>query len=215
MSYIEYKYEDPSNDTNVLNISVRLISEQIEQEITRGESADNRTNIAFCLIGIYVSIILAISNVLFGESSNPAFILKLFFISIVILLASSIFNALKVILVKQVEKLSPGMVNDIQSFSETEALQYEVKWKMWQYNKLNESNTTKLFYLNRIQRSLLFSILNLLIMIPLIYFNKYIFLYEIEHSWLSYVDISIGVILFLFSIFSNKILESYSFWNEK
>ncbi|WP_088186373.1 hypothetical protein [Desulfosporosinus sp. FKA] len=214
MSYISYEYKNPSNDANVLDISARLISEQIEKENARGESADNRINILFCLIGIYASVILATNGVIFGKDSNPSIILKFIFIGVIILLVMSVSNALMTILVKQVDQLSPEMVNEIQSFSEIEALQYEVKWKIWQYNKLNESNTTKLFYLHRVQRNILLSILYLLIMTVLIYFNNYIHLYELNSSCLRYIEIGLGIIAFLFSIFINYLLEKFSFWNK-
>lgn len=214
MNHMKYEYKNPSDDINVLNISIRLISEQIEKENSRSESVDNRINIVFCLIGIYASVILATNGVLFNPSSTPSIILKFFFIGLLIILAMSVFNALKTILVKQIYELSPELVNDIQCFSEKEALQYEIKWKMWQYNKLNESNTTKLFYLHRVQRNLFFSILYLLIMAILIYFNDYIHINELKSPCLRYIEFGIGIISLLFSIFSNNIFEKYSFWNK-
>ena len=82
------------------------------------------------------------------------------------------------------------------------------------YNKLNESNTTKLFYLHRVQRNLFFSILYLLLMAILIYFNDYIHVNELKCPCLRYIEFGIGIISLLFSIFLNNIFEKYSFWNK-
>lgn len=213
MSLIEYKYKNPSTDVNILTISSRIITEHVIAENSRSESINNRANLSICLIGIYATILLAFTSVMFGQNSNTISIIsKFFFIGIMIILVISVFDALKVILVKQVEKLSPDMVNDIQSFTEAKALKYEIEWKMWEYNKLNANNSSKLFSLHRVQRNLLFSTFNLLIMILLVYFNDYIYSCQTRCFCFTYLEFVIGFIVIIYSIFINPILEKNSFW---
>lgn len=208
----KFTYDKPSSNIDVLNNSARLITEFISEENTRGESSNNRVNISICLTGIYASIIIALTNSIFINISTTPILAKFLYANTVILLIISVFNSIRVVLVKQVDKLSPDIVNDIQSFEHIEALRYEVKWKMWQYNKLNENNLYKLFYLHRAQRTLLLSSFNLLMVCPILFFTNNLMSFK-TINYIKTIEILLGVILISFSIFSNPILEKKSFWS--
>lgn len=52
MSKINYEYKNPSNSKSVLTVSSRLITEFNNEEYSKGESVNNRSNICTCLIGL-------------------------------------------------------------------------------------------------------------------------------------------------------------------
>nr|WP_312577698.1 hypothetical protein [Sedimentibacter sp.] len=208
----KFIYDKSSSNIDVLNNSVRLITEFISEENIRGESSNNRANISICLTGIYSSIVIALTKSILTSISTTPIFSKFLYVNTVILLIISVFNSIRVVLVKQVDKLSPYIVNDIQSFEHIEALRYEIKWKMWQYNKLNEINLTKLFYLHRAQRTLLLSSFNLLMICPTLYFTDNLVSFE-TMNYIKTIEMVLGVILISFSFFSNPILEKKSYWN--
>lgn len=213
MSFEEIKYKKPSSNIDILNTSSRLISEFIAEESSKSESINNRANISLCITGIFVSIIIAISSNIFDADSFTPILVNALYICIMIQLIITIYYSIKVTLVKQVEKLSPDMINDIQSFSYIKALEYEIKWKMWQYNKFNEINMEKLYCLHRVQRNLLLSIFNLILIAFILYFKDSIIILEYECYFKSF-EIFVGIIFIIFSLFSNWIFEKFSFWNK-
>lgn len=211
MSFAEIKYENPSESIDILNASSRIISEFIVEETNKGESINNRANISLCITGIFISIIIAISSNISIDSYIPILV-KVLYICINILMIIIIYNSIKVILVKQGEKLSPDIVNDIQTLSYIEALKYEIKWKMCQYNEMNKININKLYYLHKVQRSLLLSILYLILIAFIFNFNNWFMILEYE-CYFKTTEMVIGAILIVFSILLNNILEKFSFWN--
>lgn len=212
MNLMNYEYESPSDDLSVLHISSRLINEFINEEMQKFEGVNNRANISICLIGIYSSIIISIGGIIFSQSKFPILIFtKFIYLCIIMLLMISIYNSLKVILVTQMDKLAPSIVNDVQTMNEKETLQYEIKWKMWQYNQYNQINIKKLFYLHRTQRALIISTIALLITSMLLYFNPYIFKIEV-YCYFKCFELIMGCFIIILSVFSNQIIEKFDFW---
>lgn len=210
----DIKYNNPSKDKDVLNISVRLISEFNQQEYAKGDSINNRANMCICLMGIYAAIIIGLGTLIFQSSTfTTSLLLDFLCLSIIVVLIIAIFNSLKVIMVKQIDKLSPDILNDIKGFSEVKALQYESKWKMWEYNQLNASNINKLFHLHRTQRGLLISTVYLIFIGALFYFNINVIILE-KICVFKYFELIAGSLTVAFSTFSNQILERHTFWNK-
>ncbi len=207
------KYDKPSSDKDVLNISVRIISEFIQQEYAKGDSINNRANMCVCLMGIYSAVIIGLGSLIFQSSTKTSLFFGFLYLSIILVLIIAVYCSLKVILVKQIDKLSPKMINDIRDFTEVKALQYEVKWKMWEYEQLNAYNVNKLFCLHRTQRGLLISSTYLLFIGILFYFNTNIIAIEKE-CYFKCFELVIGCLIVAFSAFSNQILEKYTFWNK-
>lgn len=215
MSFTRIEYKDKSIDANILNNSARIVSEFINEENQRGESANNRANFAIGIVGIYASILLGLQD-FFGLFKNEInSIAKLLLICAIVLLISTLLNALKVVKVVQKEKLSPDMINDIQGMFDIQALQYEIKWKMWALNNYNEENTKKLFYLQRAHRNLITGIIYILAAVLALYFNTSIINWEIQYSWLNSLELVLGIINIGLCLIINRIIEYFSFWNKR
>lgn len=215
MGKVEYEYNEPCKSKNVLNISSRIITEFIEKEYAKGESANNRANICICLIGIFAAIVISLSGYIFQNSKiNIALLSQFLFLSIVIIIMVAIYHSIKVILVRQADTLSPDIINDIKNFAEIEALQYEIKWKLWEYNQLNDVNTKKLFNLHRTQRCILISSVLILFLGLLFYFNASIISFESE-CYFKCFELIAGCLIVLLSFFINPILEKHTFWKSQ
>jgi hypothetical protein len=198
-----------SNNREILQKSLETINEHLEKERRREETAERRANMLITFIGIGATIILALSKNFINSSFSINILVKVVFGTTLIFLTKSIFYTLKVFSVKQINRLTPELINDIQDLDLKEALAYEIKWKIWEYNQMIPVNTEKLFWVSRAIRNFILAIISALLLSSIIFIDRFI---TIESCWLITIQICLGIIIVLYSILVDYIFEKFSFW---
>jgi hypothetical protein len=201
-----------SRDLDVLQRSLYIINEHLELERTRGASAETRANILIPFITIGASVILGFSTSI-GVLSSPIIVLiRVLYTTTIIFFAKSTFYTLASFRVVHHKRLTPQMVNDIQELELIDALAYEVKWKIWEYNQLIPVNTQKLYYIYRAQQNLMLAILSVLLLSLAQFISQYI---SCQSDCFHDIQFLIGTLGIIFGVFSDPLIEKKSFWNKK
>ena len=201
-----------SNDLKILEKSLEIINEHLKKENLRGQGADKRANILITFIGIGASIALAFTKLVIDSGDSLKILIHFVFITILIYLVKAVFYILKVYEPRLLKRISPEIINDIQSFSFKDALAYEIKWKIWEYNQMIPENNYKLYYITRAQRNVSFAILSVLFLSIGLFVEKQILS---SPCWFTILQMSIVTLLVLLAVFIDYIFEKFSFWEFK
>lgn len=199
------------NNFEVLQISLRIIDEHLSREKERGNSADKRATTIITFIGILATVILAFTKLVIINNNSLIICVSGFLVITLIFLIKSIINIMNLFQVKQIDTLSPDMINDIQDKTKNQAIAYEVKWKIWEYNKLTPYNSKKLFYLNRAQRNTISCIFSILILALALFADDYI---KISECWFLALQLIIVILAFIFALISDTIMEINGIWKK-
>ncbi len=151
--------------------------------------------IPFITIGS--TLILAFSKVIDGLGNSLTISLIMFFIITLIFFAKAILFNLISFRVVQAYRLTPKLVNDIQQLDKSEAIAYEVKWKIWEYNKMVPVNSKKLFFIYRAQNNLMLAIFSILILACIQFLSQFI---THQSCTLTNVQFIIGGIIIILGI---------------
>lgn len=153
-----------SNNSDVINQSLKIINENIRKEKERGKSAELRANTLIGFSGAGAAAILALSKILLDNNQVNLKVLQYFlYFSALMLIWKSIWYAIKSTRTVQMNRLTPDLIYEIQPKDKISALKHEIKWKFWEYNQMKQPHTEKLFWLNRAQRNLTSSIFFILL----------------------------------------------------
>lgn len=199
-----------SSNLDILKKSLEIIDEHLEKEKQRGASVEVRANILIPFITIGATVILRFSTSI-GTVSNSitAFICFMYLMTIIFFI-KSVYYLLASFQVIQHHRLTPKMVNDIQEFELIQALAYEVKWKIWEYNQLIPVQTKKLFYIYRAQQNLMLGVIGILLLALFQFLSQYIY-----YKSNIFIQIIFGIVGIRLAFFSDAMIEKTSFWNKK
>ncbi len=201
--------EVKSDNVDVLCQSREIIDELLTNESERGKSVYSRTSILIALSGAILAVLLFFEEKIPSVSTAPTApisIIYLVYFTIIIFILKAVYYSIKSIGISQFYCLSDDTIYEIQDKDILDSIRHEITEKIWVYNKMIPHNNHKLYYVNLGLRNLLFGIsfiVSLGFMILLI--NKSIL------SFPDYFD-CVGAILILFALFSDKILDRFSFW---
>ena len=202
----EIKENITSKDKDLLNQSLNLINEHLKREAKRGDSAFQRVSMLLTLTGILSGIFIFFGKlVLIDLNGNLMILIYFIYALIIIFFFKTIYFSIKTIDLQHALELSPNTVYEIQSMKNNEALRYEIAEKMWEYDQMLPYNNKKLFNYSRGQRNLLFGMFFILILGLLFIINGKIQL-DLNFQY------AISIILIIFAIFCDKILEHFGFW---
>ncbi len=198
-----------SNNKDVLDQSMEIIDEHLRKEVERGKTAGTRVNTLITLSGAASAVILFFGKIILNICTSNFLILIYFTYSVTILfLMKSIYYSIRSLKLTQVYRLSPEIIYDIQERDLNEALRYEITWKIWEYFQMIPVNTQRLFWFNRGQRNLLFSIIFFLFLGLLLLINE-----KVSVSIPNSIEYILGGISILFVVFCDCILDRFGFWH--
>lgn len=201
-----------SRDPNILEKSVVIVNEQLDKETKRGELAEKRAGMLIPFITIGSTFILAFSKLIGSLENTLAISLAAFFIvALIFFIKSAIFTLISFRIV-QANRLTPQLVNDIQQFDRLEAMAYEVKWKIWEYNQMVPVNTKRLFYTYRAHNNLMLAVFSILILACIQFLSRFAISQSCALTSFQFIVGSITIILGLVSDF---IIEKLSFWGKR
>ena len=198
-----------SNDKDVLDQSIKIIDEQLREESERGKSVITRVNTLIALSGAVSAVAIFFGKTILDMLGNNLLILiYLAYSSMLLLLIKSIYYSIRALSVAKGYRLTPKMIFDIQEKDPKKSLRYQIGWKIWEYYQMIPVNTQKLFWFNRGQRNLLFSIICFLCLGFLLFINKKISL-PVPNA-IQYIG---GVIFIVFATLFDFIFEKLGLWH--
>ena len=198
-----------SNDINILKQSQKFIDQRLTSEHERGKAAENRATVMLGIIGAFaVFLFNFIKGIISDYEAVPALVIIVCVITIAFLIKSG-YYAIIAIRPLQTYTLTPSLVVDIQNKLYDEALRYEIKWKIWEYNHLLKPNTTRLFWLHRCQRNFFNAVLVFVILGCSLFFEVDT-LFRISYFYLIKF---IAVAIFWF-FFGDILIEKRGLWKK-
>ena len=165
VSISEIQQKISSNDIDVLRQSLEIVRRCLLQENERGKAAETRATVMLGILGVIGTLVIAGAEKL-PTSSKPGdaeWLLLACFVSCLLFLIKALFYAMRTIGIAKKYRLEPHMIFDFKDASQAQALQSEIAGIIWEYDRSIESNSGRLFLLQRCQRSSYVSILILVL----------------------------------------------------
>ncbi len=199
-----------SQDTDVLEQSLRFASARRAQENERGKAAENRATAMLALLGILAGFIVPLAGTIEAAKGDEKWFLLVLFLASLLFIAKGLYNAVRVLGISKTYRLEIETVFDFQPLSRADALREEVAGLVWEYRKAIQPNTEKLFRLHRCQRSGLLSIIFLMLFGVL--------LLAAREKWLqlpSWAAIALAAIAVLLLVFGDTLFERCGIWSRR
>lgn len=200
-----------SKDPDILEKSIAIINEQLDKETKRGELAEKRAGMLIPFITIGSTFILAFGKLISLENPLTITVVAFFIVTLIFFVKAALFTLISFRIV-QANRLTPQLINDIQQFDKLEAMAYEIKWKIWEYNKMVPVNTKRLFYTYRAQNNLMLAVFSILIIACIQFFSCFVTSHSASLVNIQFIAGNITIILGLVSDF---IIERFSFWEKE
>lgn len=196
-------------DKDVLQHSLVIVNEHLNKENQRGLSSNNKLNSMLSLIGVGSVVLLFFGNFLFSNMDvQYDTIIKICYLFAATFLLKSLYYSIKTMSVSKVNRLNTDIIYEIQDKNFTEAIKYEVAWKIWEYKQLIPFHTSKLFLINRCQRNFFISILIIVIITALLPFNA--LLQSVNPLYCKYFTFAFFACILLFG---DVIIDRLGFWH--
>jgi hypothetical protein len=146
-----------SSDVDVLKQSLDYLNQRLALERSRSDRAETRATSLLVVGGILAGfVVVFIESFREGKLAEDVLTLILFSSSL-LLLAKSLFYAVKALWALKGNELTADLPYDFQSLSPMESIKEELAWKIWEYYELLPVSNQRLFWVNRSQRNLLFA----------------------------------------------------------
>ena len=156
-----------STDIDVLRQSLEIVRRCALQENERGKAAETRATVMLGILGGIATLAIAGAGAgglpKSAKLTGTEWLLFVCIISCLLFLVKALFYAIRTIGVAKGYRLEPHLVFDLQSTSQAQALQLEIAGMLWEYDRSIESNSRRLFLLQRCQRSSYVAILLLIL----------------------------------------------------
>ena len=199
-----------SNDETTLRHSLLLASKCLEEEIERGKGAETRATAILAGLVIFAGFTVPLVDKV-KLASNVAFpFFCLTFIAFLLFLVKGIYYSIKTLGVALRPRLEPDIAYEFHSFTFEDCLRNHISGIIWVYKESIQSNTNKLFWLDRSQRNCIIAISLYVVFVAELFFLPQEFLIILP-SYTIYV--LIAVVFFVF-IFGDKLLERFSIWHK-
>lgn len=187
-------------DVDKLDICNDFIDKKAEIERARGQVAEQRASIILGVVSA-VSAILVASDVLRLLKNAESFNIMLYLLSIVWMLRAVWYS----ISASKNQSRKQVMVDSIFDFGDIPSKDAKVSiiaGKYWEYQNSIQPNTTKLFYVQRVQRALISSVFFLLLLGVGIAISEFI-----PKSWSSNLSIAFAYFSFVYFVFGDYLFE--------
>ena len=164
-SISEIQQKISSEDIDVLRQSLEFVRRCLLQENERGKAAETRATVMLGILGVIATLVIPGAENLATNSNpgDPGWLLLACFVSCLFFLIKALFYAIRTISIVKKHRLEPQMVFDLQDASQAKALRFEIVGIVWEYGQAIESNSGRLFFLQRCQRNSYVAILILVL----------------------------------------------------
>lgn len=195
-------------DFSVLCLLDGFVDRCYEMERLRGESAERRADIILCAVGAISAFLVLIAGVVWdvaGGSYPLAMIISLF---LVLWLSRAIWYSLKTICAQSRWRIKVEAVFEFEGKTVSEVKRKVIAGKIWEHQLSVQPNSERHFYVQRSQRSMLVSIV-LLLLLSLMIFLKGFFVIRLE-GYGFFVSIVVNV---YFWLTLDRFIEESGIWN--
>lgn len=196
-----------SQDTQVLEQSLRFASARRGQEAERGKAAENRATAMLAFLGILAGFIVPVIETLEKVQGDAKWALLILFLASLLFIVKGLYYAVRVLGVSKVYRLEIGTVFDFQPLSHEDALREEIAGLIWEYRNAIQPNTGKIFHLHRSQRNGLVAVVTFML------FG--ILLLGVRLDWLElpcWSAILFGAAALAVLAFGDRVFETFGFW---
>lgn len=207
-SIAEIEQRITSEDPDVLRECLRFIDDRLAKEEDRARTAENRGTAMLALIGAAVAFLVYIADELPLNVDHGGVVLPLVtFAATILFLSKSTYYAIRTLGVLVQYRVTAESVFEVQSLPLVQALRSELTGKIWECQMAVVPNTSRLYRLQRCQRSLMFAIFFLMAIGAT---------FLLDGAWLRSVEpcasIVVGSLSILLLAGADPVLERLGIW---
>ena len=193
-----------SEDVGVLKQFLEFAHRCLRQENERGKAAETRATVMLGILGVIATLVIPGAENLPANSKlgDASWLLLACYVSCLLFLAKALFYAIRTIGISKKYRLEPQMVFGLQDADQIEALRSEIAGIVWEYDQSIESNSGRLFWLHRCQRSTCIAIVILILF-------GFLSMEMLRHSIVlsAYLSIGLGVLSVVALLFLDHVAE--------
>jgi len=195
-------------DLSVLCLLDGFIDRCYEMERLRGESAERRAHIILGAVGAISAFLVLIAGFVLDIAGGSYSLAMVISLSLVLWLARAIWYSMKTICAQSRERISVQTIFEFEGKTVSEVKRKVIAGKIWEHQRLVQPNSERHFYVQRSQRSMLVSIV-LLLVLSLMIFLKGLFVINLE-GYGVFVSIVVNV---YFWLTLDRFIEESGIWN--